>query len=50
RERVAAFERHNGQVVERAYDMLVGADGVNSRVRGALEKEVPDFTVRQREV
>ncbi|CAM9788399.1 unnamed protein product [Scytosiphon promiscuus] len=47
--RVAAFERQNGQVVERAYDMLVGADGVNSRVRGALEKQVPDFTVRQRE-
>ncbi|CAM9316308.1 unnamed protein product [Hapterophycus canaliculatus] len=29
--------------------MLVGADGVNSRVRSALEKQVPEFTVRQRE-
>ena len=30
--------------------MLVGADGVNSRVRGALEETVPDFTVREVEV
>lgn len=30
--------------------MLVGADGVNSRVRKSLEDNVPDFTVRQREV
>lgn len=37
-------------MVEVGYDMLVGADGVNSRVRKSLEENVPDFTVRQREV
>ena len=36
--------------MELEYDMLVGADGVNSRVRKSLEENVPDFTVRQREV
>lgn len=30
--------------------MLVGADGVNSRVRSELEVQVPEFTVKQREV
>ncbi|CAN0536033.1 unnamed protein product, partial [Ectocarpus sp. 8 AP-2014] len=48
--RVATFERGNGDVVESEYDMLIGADGVNSRVRKELEENVPDFTVRQREV
>eukprot|EP00752_Nemacystus_decipiens_P010969 g9749.t1 len=47
--RVATFKRASGDTVEREYDMLVGADGVNSRVRKALEENVPDFTVRQQE-
>ncbi|CAM9228175.1 unnamed protein product [Ectocarpus sp. 13 AM-2016] len=47
--RVAIFERGSGDVIEVGYDMLVGADGVNSRVRKSLEENVPDFTVRQRE-
>lgn len=50
RRRVAIFERASGEVVERGYDILVGADGVNIRVRNALEDQVSDFTVRQREV
>lgn len=49
-DRVATFERGNGDVVESEYDMLIGADGVNSRVRKKLEENVPDFTVRQRKV
>ncbi|CAN0208273.1 unnamed protein product [Ectocarpus sp. 6 AP-2014] len=48
-QRVATFERGNGDVVESEYDMLIGADGVNSRVRKELEENVPDFTVRHRE-
>ena len=47
---MATFERGNGKIVQREYDMLVGADGVNSRVRRALEETVPDFTVREVEV
>ena len=50
RNRAAIFERASGDTVELEYDMLVGADGVNSRVRKSLEENVPDFTVRQREV
>ncbi|CAN0489605.1 unnamed protein product, partial [Scytosiphon promiscuus] len=48
--RVATFERGDGEIVEREYDMLVGADGVHSRVRNALKENVPDFTVEQRQV
>lgn len=47
---IAKFENKDGEGTERAYDMLVGADGVNSRVRSELEAQVPEFTVRQREV
>ena len=50
RSRVATFERASGGSVDCDYDMLVGADGTNSRVRGALEENVPDFTVRQEKV
>lgn len=48
--RVATFERGDGEIVEIEYDMLVGADGVKSRVRNALKENVPDFTVEQRQV
>lgn len=48
--RVATFERGNGDIVENSYDMIVGADGCNSRVRKNLEENVQDFTVRQRKV
>ncbi len=47
---MATFDRANGETVESQYDMLVGADGVNSRVRLALQETVPDFTVRQVQV
>lgn len=50
RGRVATFARASGGSFDCDYDMLVGADGVNSRVRGALEESVPDFTVRQTQV
>lgn len=50
RSRVATFERASGGSIDCDYDMLVGADGVNSRVREALKEHVPDFTVRQEEV
>ena len=48
--RTATFERGDGDTFEREYDMFVGADGVNSRVRKSLEDNVPGFTVRQKEV
>jgi 2-polyprenyl-6-methoxyphenol hydroxylase-like FAD-dependent oxidoreductase len=32
------------------YDMLLGADGVNSQVRAALQAQVKDFGVRQTHV
>ncbi|CAM9610002.1 unnamed protein product [Scytosiphon promiscuus] len=47
---VATYERGNGETFESAFDMLVGADGVNSRVREALQDHSPGFTVREREV
>ncbi|CAN0145885.1 unnamed protein product [Scytosiphon promiscuus] len=47
--RVAKFERGDGNVLETSFDMLVGADGVNSRVRQALQDHKPGFTVRERE-
>lgn len=49
-DRVAKFTRANGDVFGSEYDMLVGADGVNSGVRQVLEEIVQDFTVRQLEV
>lgn len=48
---VATFEHGDGgDSFEVGYDMLLAADGAKSRVRSILEREVPDFTVRQREV
>lgn len=46
--RIAKFGDEKGEVVECKYDLLVGADGVNSRVRSELEKNIPDFKVEQR--
>ena len=47
---MATFDHGGGDSFEVGYDMLLGADGANSRVRSILEREVPDFTVKQREV
>lgn len=47
---MATFENKEGESIERAYDILVGADGVNSHVRSELEAKVPEFTVTQKEV
>lgn len=48
--RVATYERSNGETLESSFDLLVGADGVNSRVRSALQDIAPGFTVREQEV
>ncbi|CAM9312188.1 unnamed protein product, partial [Phaeothamnion confervicola] len=37
----------DGAAVTVKFDLLVGADGVNSEVRAALERRTPGFTVRQ---
>ncbi|KAK9794596.1 hypothetical protein WJX73_002898 [Symbiochloris irregularis] len=37
------FSGPDGSKISTAFDLLLGADGVNSRVRSALEKQVPEF-------
>ncbi|KAK9792051.1 hypothetical protein WJX73_007017 [Symbiochloris irregularis] len=41
--RRVTFSNPAGKKVSAAYDLLLGADGVNSRVRGELERQVPDY-------
>lgn len=48
--RIATFQGPDGESFDRDYDMLVGADGVNSRVRAELDAKVPDFTYAQKKV
>jgi ubiquitin carboxyl-terminal hydrolase 48 len=39
------FHQSGGGEVVEGYDLLVGADGVGSAVRGALQEYYPDMTV-----
>lgn len=39
------FKLANGESVSEGYDLLVGADGVGSAVRAALQKYYPDMNV-----
>lgn len=40
-----AFKQADGSLTEETYDLLVGADGVGSAVRAALQQYYPDMTV-----
>ncbi len=40
----ATFETGDGEQVVRPFDLLFGADGANSALRQAMEREVEDFT------
>lgn len=43
--RQATFQLAGGKTVTRGYDLLVGADGYWSRVRRAMEKQVPGMRI-----
>ncbi|KAK9830441.1 hypothetical protein WJX72_011767 [[Myrmecia] bisecta] len=44
-QRTATFECPDGSSVDASFDVLIGADGVNSKVRQELQRQVPDFGV-----
>lgn len=45
-EKTAHFRRKDNSTIHEAYDILVGADGMRSRVRSSLEASDPSFKVQ----
>lgn len=47
-EQIVRFKNEKNETIEETYDLLIGSDGIGSKVREALQKYDKDFTSEKR--